>query len=108
MFDLQHVTPTSYQQFLKIIVKTDLARFEKEIDDCLAASFCYDASMDRTQKDNEFMLLNIINKHGDELLRYVGHGHVKNRGAKGHLEALKERASDTICLNKVLTSSKTT
>ena len=51
------------------------------------------------------MLLNVINKHGNELLRYVGLGHLKNRGAKGHLEALKERATDTIRLNKVLTIS---
>ena len=33
----------------------------------------------------------------------AGLGHVKNRGAKGHLEALKEGATDTIGLNKVLT-----
>ncbi len=33
------------------------------------------------------MLLNVINKHGNELLCYVGLGHVKNRGAKGNLEA---------------------
>ena len=65
VFDLQYVTPASHQQLLKIIVQTDLPRFKKEIDDCLAASFRCDASMDRTQKDNEFMLLNIINKHGE-------------------------------------------
>ena len=103
VFDLQYVTPTSHQELLKIIVQTDLPRFKQEIDDCLTASFRCDASMDRTQKDNEFMLLNVINKNGNELLRYVGLGHVKNRGAKGHLEALKEGATDTIGLNKVLT-----
>ena len=86
-------------------MQVDLPRFKEEIDDCLAASFRCDASMDRTQKDNEFMLLNVINKHGNELLRYVGLGHVKNRGAKGHLEALKEGTTDTIGLNKVLTIS---
>ena len=51
------------------------------------------------------MLLNVINKHGNKLLRYVGLGNLKNRGAKGHLEALKEGATDTIGLNKVLTIS---
>ena len=61
--------------------------------------------MDRTQKDNEFMLLNVISKHGNELLRYVGLGHVKSRGAKGQLEALKEGATDRIGLSKVLTVS---
>ena len=105
VFDLQYVTPASHQQLLKIIVRADLPRFKEEIDDCLVASFRCDASMDRTQKDNEFMLLNVINKHANELLRYVGLGHVKNRGAKGHLEALKEGATDTIGLNKVLTIS---
>jgi hypothetical protein len=105
VFDLQYVTPASRQQLLKIIVQADLPRFKEEIDDCLAASFRCDASMDRTKKDNEFMLLNVINKHGNELLRYVGLGHVKNRGAKGHLEALKEGATDTIGFKKVLTIS---
>ena len=61
--------------------------------------------MDRTQKDNGFMLLNVISKHGNELLRYVGLGHVKSRGAKGQLEALKEGATDRIGLSKVLTVS---
>ncbi|CAB3995664.1 Hypothetical predicted protein [Paramuricea clavata] len=57
VFDLQYVTPASHQQLLKIIVLADLPRFKEEIDDCLAASFCCDASMDCTKKDNEFMLL---------------------------------------------------
>ena len=39
------------------------------------------------------------------MLRWIGLGHVKNRGAKGHLRALKEIATDTIGLNKVLTIS---
>ena len=56
VFDLQYVTPASHQQLLKIIVQADLPRFKEEIDDCLAASFRCDASMDRTQKDDEFML----------------------------------------------------
>ena len=56
IFDLQYVTPASHQQLLKIIVQADLPRFKEEIDNCLAASFRCDASMDRTQKDDEFML----------------------------------------------------
>ena len=63
VFDLQYVTPASHQKRFKIIVQANLPRFKEEIDDCLAASFRCDASMDRTHKDTEFMLLNVINKH---------------------------------------------
>ena len=45
------------------------------------------------------MLFNVINKYENELLRYFGLGHVKNKCAKGHLESLKEGMTDTIGLN---------
>ena len=38
-------------------------------------------------------------------LRYVSLDHVKNRGAKGHLEALRKGATGTTGLNKVSTIS---
>ena len=58
--------------------------------------------MDRTQKDNEFMLIKTIDKEGNESLRYVGLSFVKGHGAEGHLEALKEGLKDTIGFDKLL------
>ena len=74
IFDLQYVTPAGHQEFLDAIVKADIRKFEKDIGNCLAVSFRCDASMDRTQKDNEFMLIKTVDKEGEESLRYVGLG----------------------------------
>ena len=65
---------------------------------CIAASFCCDASVDQTQKDNEYMLLNTVNKD----LKFIGIGHVTESGAAAHLEGLKTDASDTVGFDKVL------
>ena len=58
--------------------------------------------MDQTQKDNEYMLLNTINKDGKQDLKFIGIGHVTEPGAAGHLQALKMGASDTVGFDKVL------
>ena len=65
---------------------------------CIAASFCCDASVDQTQKDSEYMLLNTVNKD----LKFIGIGHVTESGAAAHLEGLKTDASDTVDFDKVL------
>ena len=101
-FDLQYVSPAGHQELLEAIVKADIPNFQSNIDNCLAVSFRCDASMDRTQKDNEFMLIKTIDKEGNESLRYVGLGFVKGHGAEGHLEALKEGLKDTIGFDKLL------
>ena len=67
-----------------------------------AASFRCDASTDQSQKDNEYMLLNTINKDGKQDLKFIGIGHVTESGAVGHLQALKMGASDTVGFDKVL------
>ena len=68
----------------------------KAIHQCLAASNHCDASMDRTQKDNEMMLLKMINEDGSGSLMYVGVGFVRERGEIGHRKALKEEANGRI------------
>ena len=86
-FDLQYIRPAFVQELLRTIVSADLPRIKEEIDSCIAASFRCDASMDQTQKDNEYMLLNTINKDGKQDLKF---------------QALKMGASDTVGFDKVL------
>ena len=69
---------------------------------CIAESFRCDASMERTQKDNEYMLLNTINKDGKQDLKFIGIGHVTESEAAGHLQALKMGASDAVGFDKFL------
>ena len=101
-FDLQYIRPSVVQERLRTIASADLPRIKEEIDSYIAASFRCDASMDQTQKDNEYMLLNTINKDGKQDLKFIGIGHVTESGAAGHLQALKMGASDTVGFDKVL------
>eukprot|EP00794_Sanderia_malayensis_P017228 gene17228-18949_t len=101
-FDLHYVIPAGHHELLEAIVKAGIPNFQKDIDNCLAVSFRCDSSMDRTQKDNKFMLIKTIDKEGNKSLQYVGLGFVKEHGAEGHLEALKEGLTDTIGFDKLL------
>ena len=101
-FDLRYIRPPVVQELLRTIVSADLPRIKEEIYSCIAASFHCDVSMDQTQKDNEHMLLNTINKDGKQDLKFIGIGHVTESGAAGHLQALKMGASDTVGFDKVL------
>ena len=57
-------------------MSADLPRIKKEIDSCIAAFFGCDASMDETEKDHEYILLNMIEKDGKRDLKFIGIGHV--------------------------------
>ena len=76
------------QKLLRTIVSADLPRIKQEIDSCIRR----DASMDQTQKDNEYMLLNTV----DQDLKFIGIEHVTESRAAGHLQALKTCANDTV------------
>ena len=76
-FDLEYINPVMHRQLLRTIY-------------FLAASFRCDASMGRTQKDNEFLLLKIIDGDGREDTKFLGIGHVSEGGAKGHLSAIED------------------
>ena len=53
-------------------MSADLPRIKKEIDSCIAVSFWCDASMGETQKDHEYMLLNMIKNDGKRDLKFIG------------------------------------
>ena len=76
--------------------------FRKEMESCLAASLRCDAFMDGTPRDNEFLLLKIIDGDGREDTRFLGIGHVSEGGAKGHLFAIKEGIKDTVDFKFIL------
>ena len=59
-FDLQFIRPPVVQELLRTIVSSDLPKFKKEIHSCIVASLRFDASIDRTQKDHQYMLLNVV------------------------------------------------
>ena len=101
-FDFQYIRPSVVQELLRNIVCADVPRINKEIDSCIAASFCCDASMDNMQKDHEYMLLNVIKENGERNLKFIGIGYVTEPGAAGHLAAIKSGASDTVGFDQLL------
>ena len=54
----------------------DLLRMKKEINSCIFASFRYNIPVDNTQKDHEFILLNVIKENGERDLKLIGIGYV--------------------------------
>ena len=101
-FDLEYLTPVMHRQLLRTIVSADLPMFRKEMQSCLPVSFRCDASMDRTQKENEFLLLKIIYGDGREGTIFLGIGLVSEGGAKGQLLAIKEGIKDTVDFKFIL------
>ena len=82
--DFQYLTPSSHRDLLHTIVQSHMPTFKEEINECIAASFRCDASMDRTQKDHEYELLKVVAKSGAEQTKFVGIGHVTQPGSAGH------------------------
>ena len=101
-FDLQYIRPPVVQELLRTIVSSDLPKFKKEIRSYIAASLRFDASMDKTQKDHQYMLLNVVDENGKRDLKFIGIGHVTDPGATGHLAALKLGANDTVGFDEVM------
>jgi len=101
-FDLQYVNPGFHRELLASIVESHVSTFRAEIQQCLAASFRCDASMDRTQVDTEFELLKIIQSDGSETLKFIGAGRVTEPGAQGHFAAIKRGADDIVGFSEVL------
>ena len=101
-FDLQYIRPPVVQEILRTIVSSDLSKFKKEIHSCIAASLRFDASMDNTQKDHQYMLLNVVDENVKPDLKFIGIGHMTDPGASGHLAALKLGADDTVGFDVVM------
>ena len=54
------------------------------------------------QKDNQFLLLKIIDSHGKEVTLFLGIGEVTESGAAGHLQSLFKGTEQFIQFNDVL------
>jgi len=65
-FSLQYVSPASHRELLHAIVQAHLPEFRQYIDSVLALSFRFDASMDRTQRDNQFQLATVVDQNAEE------------------------------------------
>ena len=87
---------------LHTIVSFDLPNFKKEIHSCIAASLRFDASMDKTQKDHQYMLLNVFDENRKPDFKFIGIGHVTDPGASGHLTELKLGEDNTVGFDKVM------
>ena len=101
-FDLQYIRPPVVQELLRTIVSSDLPKFKKEIHSCIAASLRFDASMDKTQKNHQYMLLNVVDENGKPDLKFIGIGHVTDPGTSEYFAALKLGADDTVGLDEVM------
>jgi len=101
-FDLQYISPTAHRELLHTIVQSHLPEFRRHISSSLALSFRCDASMDRTQTDNQFLLAKIVDQSGEERTLFVGLGEVNEPGTDGHLKALKAGANATVGFDTVL------
>eukprot|EP00795_Rhopilema_esculentum_P010390 gene10390-19087_t len=99
-FDLQYIRPPVVQELLRTIVSSDLPKFKEEIHSCIAAS------MDKTQKDHQYMLLNVVDENGKPDLKFIGIGHVTDPGASGHLAALKLGTDDTVGFDETKRTSE--
>ena len=58
--------------------------------------------MDKTQKDHQYMLLNVVDENEKPDLKFIGIGHMTDPGASGHLAALKLGADDTVGFDVVM------
>ena len=101
-FDLQYVTPASHRELLHTIVQAHIPDTRQYINSALALSFRCDASMDRTQKDNQFQLAKVVDRNGAERTLFVGLSQVAEPGAEGHLKALQAGANATVGFNTIL------
>lgn len=101
-FDLQYLNPAFHNELLDAIVQSDLPRFREQVSAVQAASFRCDASADRMQQDNQFLLLKTMDTHGKEDMLFLGIGKVTEAGAAGHVQALYKGTEQFIDFNHIL------
>ena len=58
--------------------------------------------MDKTQKDHQYMLLNVVDGNGKPDLKFIGIGHVTDPGASEYFAALKLGADDTVGFDELM------
>lgn len=91
--NLQYVTPSCHAQFLNCIVDSDLDNLREILTDSLAASLRFDGSVDRTQKHNVFVIIQVVKSDGKLATLCIGFDIPKKKGAAGYLKCIKKIAS---------------
>ena len=87
---LQYLTPRNDRELLKCIVESERKQFSEAI------SLRCDGSIDRTQIDNQFVLLKVVNKTGEEKLYILGAAEPTEGGTKGMYAALEKAFTTTL------------
>lgn len=88
-FDLRYVTPTSHAELLSCIVETDTDHLAETLTESLAVSARCDASVDRTQKHNLFVMVQVVTKDPTVKTFCLGFDIPKGNGASGYVDCLR-------------------
>lgn len=94
--NFQYTTPSSYREFLKIIVDCHRSDLKKILADALAVSLRSDGSVDRVQIDKIYTMVRVISKSGFEELFFLGAAEPQEKGAEGLLNAVKSGCKTTL------------
>lgn len=101
--DLQYLSPDHHTDLLNCIVQVDKSAVKSKIMNALAASIRVDGSVDRTQKHNIHVMLNIIEDDGNSCLIFLGFCEPKgNNTAPEYYNCVKEAAGRIIGWNELL------
>lgn len=108
--NLQYVTPSNHAEFLNCIVNTDLDNLREILTDSLAASLRFDGSVDRTQRHNVFVMMQVVKSNATLITLCIGFDIPKKKGAAGYLKCIKKIANKVLPWEKLfaLISSLTT
>lgn len=88
--NLQYLTPTFHAEFLDCIVLSDIDNFRDCIKKSLAVSLRLDGSVDKTQKHNVFVMIQIVKPDASMKNLCIGFDVPETDGAKGYLDCLKK------------------
>lgn len=87
--NLQYVNPSCHTDFLNCIVMSDVENLKVCIRESLAMSLRIDGSVDRTQKHNVFVMVQIVKKDARLGTLCLGFDVPKTSGVSGYLNCLK-------------------
>ena len=81
--EFQYVNPVAHRRFLSCIVQADIPNLKSAVKSALAVSIRVDGSIDRFQRDNEFVMLKVVQADGSDSLFFLGFGEPDEGGALG-------------------------
>ena len=93
--DFQYISPTSHRELLEIIVKSHTKTLCGHVKQAVASSLRCDGSVDRTQLVDKLFVMLKINGSAQEELVFVGAKEPKEKGAEGHLNAVRAACKRT-------------